>query len=804
MGVMGGLRGTMVAALLVLVACDNAEERSQAHFTSGQELVAAGEPEKAMIEFRNALQLNQNSVPPRLAFAQLLLASGQLQQAAGHYLRVIELAPNTGEARIALGRIFLIGNQPEEAITHIDAALEIAPGNLEAQALKATYEYRQGRTDEGATLARAVLAEAPGHPIASLVVANDHRAAGRYAEAIAALDPAIAREPRDVGLHLGKLRTLEAAGNDPALGVHLSEMVEIFPSNVDVVRGLAEWHLRQGNPSAAEATLRGLAERVPEDPDNALAVVAFLNRQVGQDAARAELERLVAGNQHLPIFTRAFADFAFQTGTSDEAIERLQGLLETELTTTDRHLAQTELADILRSTGNLDGAVELANQVLSEDAGNVAALKIRAIGSIEGDRPNAAIADLRAAVDGAPDDSTVLTLMALAHERNGSRGLAQERLAQAVQISNAGVTESLRFAEFLLRDNKPAIAATVLLESVSANGDVPELLIALSRIRLGQEDWTSAESLAGRLEAAATRAGNERAVQIASETRAAALSGQEKFDTSIGILREMWNEAGERTTAMETLTRTYIQTGRAPEAADFLDEILETEKTNLRANLLRGAVHAFLGETEEAETRYRKVISDHPDRENGYGALANLLASLGRVDEADEIIRQGIENAESTVGLLLSRAARMERENDFEAAIRIYEQLYKADKLSDVLANNLASLLAEHRQDPESLERAYQLAKRLRSAPEPAFQDTYGWVLFRRGEFERALQPLTQAAIGLPENPLVQYHLGMAYAELGQTARAIESLVRAIELAGDSPLPQFKDARARLDVLREG
>lgn len=796
------LRGLAGLSLLALVACDNAEERAAAHYAKGVELAAAGQVEKAIIEFRNALKLDQNAVPPRLEFARLLMNQGRLEQAAGHFQRLTELAPENLEARISLARILLIGNQTGDALRHIDAALAKSPSDIEARALKATYFFREQEHEKAMALAKQVTIDRPGHPIASMVVANVHMAAERYGGALEALNPAIARTPDDLGLHLGKLRALRALEDEPRIGEHLQKMVETFPANTEVGRALAEWHVRRGEGDRAEAVLRALAARIPEEPDHALAVVGLLNRMHGPDAARAELQRLVDGPDHKVIFARAFADFEARSGDLDAAAMRLRALLETDLTKNEADDTRVELANTLRSQGDLSAAVALADEVLERDRLNVGALKIRALGHLEAEEEEKAIADLRIALDNDPDDASILTLMAVAHERNGSRGLAQERLALAMQISGGGADEALRYADFLVRDERLDIATTVLQESLSRQGENTEVLVALARIQLSKEDWKPAEDTARRLESLG-RAGDERAATVAAEVRAAAFKGQEKFDSSIGILREMWEQAGEKTTAMETLTSTYIQTGRADEAAAFLDEILQSERTNIRAMLLRGAVYAFQGNVEEAESMYRNVIETHPRRENGYGALANLLTSIGRLEEADQVIRDGIANAENTVGLLLARAARLEREGAYEDAIKIYEQLYESDRLSDVLANNLASLLAEHRDDEESLARAGDLAKRLRSAREPAFQDTYGWVLYRLGDYERALEPLTKAAVGLPDNPLVQYHLGMTYAKLGQRNRALEALTRAVDMAGGSPAQQFEEARAEISRLLE-
>ena len=49
-----------LSLVLLLGACSSSEERAQAYYKSGTEYVAKGELEKASLEFRNALKLNQD------------------------------------------------------------------------------------------------------------------------------------------------------------------------------------------------------------------------------------------------------------------------------------------------------------------------------------------------------------------------------------------------------------------------------------------------------------------------------------------------------------------------------------------------------------------------------------------------------------------------------------------------------------------------------------------------------------------------------------------------------------------------
>jgi uncharacterized protein HemY len=77
-----------------------------------------------------------------------------------------------------------------------------------------------------------------------------------------------------------------------------------------------------------------------------------------------------------------------------------------------------------------------------------------------------------------------------------------------------------------------------------------------------------------------------------------------------------------------------------------------------------------------------------------------------------------------------------------------------------VAANNLAWIYSEHGGDPEKALQLAQTAKQ--EAPEdPRVSDTLGWILYKRGVYQRALALLKDSASKLPDNPQVQYHLGM-------------------------------------------
>ncbi len=139
--------------------------------------------------------------------------------------------------------------------------------------------------------------------------------------------------------------------------------------------------------------------------------------------------------------------------------------------------------------------------------------------------------------------------------------------------------------------------------------------------------------------------------------------------------------------------------------------------------------------------------------------------------------------------------------NRFDDAIALYEALLKERPNAEVVVNNLASLLADHRTGKADHERAYQLALRLRNSEVPQFLDTLGWASHKVGKNEDAVSLLKRAADQLPDLAVVHYHYGQTQLAMNNKQLAKESLQRSVELAKGQAFPQLDSARATLEGL---
>ena len=124
-------------------------------------LLAEGDVDRAMVEFRNVFQLDGNHHAARAEYARLLAERGQLREAVSQYLRLVEQDWQNVEGHRRLTELALTIGDFETARTHADAAYELDPQNPESRAFRAAVDFRDGK--EGAVeMARGVVEEAPG------------------------------------------------------------------------------------------------------------------------------------------------------------------------------------------------------------------------------------------------------------------------------------------------------------------------------------------------------------------------------------------------------------------------------------------------------------------------------------------------------------------------------------------------------------------------------------------------------------------------------------------------------------------
>lgn len=792
----------LFCALLALATCESSEERAERHYQSALAFLETGDIDRALVELRNVIKFDNDHGEGRLTYARVLAEQGDAEQSISQYLRVAEQHPDLLEARVAVTRMALQQNAWEQAERHGRAAREIEPNEPVVVFLNAMLDYHAAllagdelQMSDAMTIVRRRVASDPGDRLAWRMIVDNAIIQGDTSNALNEIRKAMIHLPDDFDLHLAKLQLQMEQRDMAVIGTTLQVMVAKFPEDLQAHNMLLAWYLEQEDKEGAEAFLRLQAAAPGAKTDKHLRVVEFLRTTQGNNAARVELKRLIDENPDETAYKATWAALDFEAGNTEAAIATMQSLLsDTEQITEETANLQVSLARMLFSNGDIAGAKNRVADVLEGTPGHVEALKMHAAWQIQDDQPETAILTLRTAQAEAPRDPGIMTLMGQAHERAGARELAGERYALAVDASGRAPGESLRYAAFLLQDNRVETAESVLNDALRVLPSNIQLLSAMADLQIRKQDWTRVLRIIWQLRSLDTPI----ATTAANRIEVTYLTRQNRFKEVVSLLESLAESNNQDTTALAKLIQALVQQGRTDEAQILISERLADMPNNPELRFLRAGLHLAEDALDQAEAIYRALIEDFPEGTQPLRQLVMLLRSQNRGTEADALIDSVIASQPELEFPRQLKAEQLERDRNFEGAIALYEALYAKNSSNLAVANNLASLLSTHRQDDESLSRAYTIARRLRNADIPAFQDTYGWIAFRRGNHFEALTHLEPAARGLPDDPLVQYHLGETYMALGRVQDAKNTLELALNLAGDSDLPQFERAREML------
>ena len=139
-----------VVLLFALTGCfKSAEERAAEHYENGLQLVEAGDLPRAIVEFRNTLKFDENSIEAYRQMARAHRAMDQVPSAYASFLRLIEQAPDDVEGRVALSEMAFLDQSWEEFERHSERLAEVANDQPAAQAVALGGAYRQAAMGGG-------------------------------------------------------------------------------------------------------------------------------------------------------------------------------------------------------------------------------------------------------------------------------------------------------------------------------------------------------------------------------------------------------------------------------------------------------------------------------------------------------------------------------------------------------------------------------------------------------------------------------------------------------------------------------
>jgi tetratricopeptide (TPR) repeat protein len=207
-----------------------------------------------------------------------------------------------------------------------------------------------------------------------------------------------------------------------------------------------------------------------------------------------------------------------------------------------------------------------------------------------------------------------------------------------------------------------------------------------------------------------------------------------------------------------------------------------------------GSQYAAQKDFRNAESQYRRILDANPKDLEVRADMGDLMLKKGDFRQAEgeyaEIKRRAPGHPLAYVKLSACYMAQQKPDRaiaELESVLRQHPDLWSP-------MNDLAYLLGDYGRGGKDLDRALDLVQKARSlSPEnPAILDTLGWIHYRRGEVNKAIEGLDKAYAGSAVSPVINFHLGMAYNKAGNSEKAREHL--RIALASKVSFPGKDEA----------
>jgi len=766
----------LVGCVLLAVACSTPEEKVEEYLSSAASLFREGKLEKSAIEYRNALEINQNLPAAWFGLATIYERKQDWRNAYAVLIKVRELAPDFLDGRVMLAQILLASNQLDQALLDAKDILEMAPEDARSHALMAAVKFRL-HTFEGARQdVEKALAIDPANSEAILVHARLLTVDKKYKQAVAVLDKAIKLDPGNVSLYLMKTRAYFETGDKKAIVAVYRSLIQRFPDNVQFKKILARRYIEANEIDDAEKILEKVVASNPDDVAEKMGLVSFKYRYRSIDDAVALLKNYIKTDNKEFRYRFLLGELYEKSKLPEQAKSVYQAIIADDGLQSSGLKARNRIAYLELREGQHEDARQLIEEVIKQDRNNATGLLLQASLYIADQKYDDAVVNIRTVLRDDPDSVKALAFLGQAYSAMASPDLALESYYRAFQLSPATPEVANQLAFVLIRQGKHAQADEVLQQSVSRGNRSMEALKLMVQSKLALGDWDKAEQLARQLQ---KLKGQE---AFSQQMLGLVYQGKDQRDDSIEAFKRAHELSPDAVQPIVALVKSYVMIGKIDEARSFLASVLSVDNDNASAHLLLGQLSLGEKNFTEAEKYFSKVIEVRPDADVGYRSLARLYQFKRDFIRAKRVINQALAIMPDRPIMLMSLASVHESGGEFDDAISVYLELLEKNPDLVIARNNLASLLTDHRSDVESLAKARQISSEFKDSQIPQFRDTYAWASVVSGtNLEEAIRILKGIVRENDQVDVYNYHLGEAYLKNGNRKNALAYLTRAAE-----------------------
>jgi tetratricopeptide (TPR) repeat protein len=740
-------------AVAVIVLCSLAlltascRRSPQGYLEKGNELVAAGKNDEAILNYRKAIQGDAQFGEAYYRLATAELKAGHAGAAYPALVTANRLLPRRSDVKESLADFLLliyIGDQsrPQTYYTQLtqlsDELIASDPQSFDGLRIKGYLAWSDSKLKEAEEFLRKANAVKPMVPDVIVLWVQVLFRDGRDAEAEQLAGKLIAAH-KDAGMVYDALFTHYRAKNRlPDAENVLRTKVNNNPHSIDYVLDLAGFYAASGKRDQMAGVLKPLSDDPKDFPDAHLKVGDFYTGlHDWAEGLQQYQEGIKADSKNKTIYLKRIADSWLSQGKGDEAA----GVI----------------GEILKERPNDDEAKAVNASLLIKTG--------------KPEKIQAGVADFQNLVKNNPDNVAFRYSLAQAllvqNDAEGARTQLQELLKKQprhlptiatlaeLSLSKKDYSQALQYLDSALAIN-PRLERVRLLRTTALIGQTN---YSEARVELNSLAAEAPQNIDVQFQLASLDLAEKKLPQ--AETRLLQLYDKQKL-MALNMLVEVYVAEGLPDKAISRLTmelakspntvpihsmlaETLMRQGKYGSAIDQYKQmqILGVRSTQLQMRL--GTAHRLSGDLDKAIASFQEARVLAPHDPMVEGALADALRLAGRNSEA----------------------------------IASYRRLLSLDSENANAMNNLAYIILDTGGSTDEAQKLEEQA--LRKAPtNQNYADTLGMVYLRRNLKDSAYQVFNGLVQRFPDDPVFRYHYALTLTQKGQKEQAKNELAVAL------------------------
>ncbi|MFT5277833.1 MAG: putative PEP-CTERM system TPR-repeat lipoprotein [Glaciecola sp.] len=635
----------LLSSLIGLGGCQ--QKTSEEHIAAAKEFVVQGDPQAAIVELKNAIQINPKQAEARFELGRVYLEQTNYQAAEKELNRAIQLGYSESTTTPLLARAYQRTGAYAalEVIDHEMADLT-AMEKAEIGYFKAQSLIQLGKTDEASVL----------------------------------IEELVLFDTSSVYTGLTEVLSLVLAQNNSEALSKAIELQKQAPLNKDVLSVTARLHLLNRQPTEAADVYAEYVKAAPEDNETRFALANMLVEQGRTEEAEPHVDHLLKINDQNGLLNQLkgviraadkdfvnaqkFSEIAISNGRSDPVVRLVAGYSAFQQRDYDKAVSQLsmiagELPDnhpglrILAASQLQSGMTTEASEVLkrldSITAADATLFSSTGYELLQAGEANKAkeLIERVAEISETADDFMRLGMLRLS--LNNIDGVLD--LENAVAKSPDSITAKTTLATAYLATNQLDKAQALADEWKQEAGNDPQAYLLAGEVALRNSDLVKAEAEFLSASALAPKDNKVRMALTGLDIR------NENLDAAVLKLDSILSDSPDFLPALTAYFATKQQQGKVDEGLAVTLNQLSKTPNNYELVILAARMHASQKDLDKALVLLETIVADKNAPAKYWATMGLSLLQSGKIKEAETHYDTWIElepsNREAALGQLL-------------------------------------------------------------------------------------------------------------------------------------------------------